>query len=108
MAFNKPIIAGLPTTPRTEIRSQPVPTRSTLPTESERVSNPDGTYTSKAPLIPTREGQMCVHTFVDTGLRAAQIYIAVDIEGTLTWKRVGNYNVINGYTGKPIDPLYDV
>ena len=35
------------------------------------------------------------------------LIIGVEVEGTLTWVSAVTGRFINGYTGKPIDPIYD-
>lgn len=109
MAINSPRIAGQPATERWRVIDQPFVPRSAVPTESS-LAVVNGTLTYIDALTPEREGQLSFVLSVDeSGLnRSSTIYVAVDIGGTLTWKRVVPVpDVINKYTGKPFDPIYD-
>jgi len=108
MAINSPRIAGKPATERRQTKSLQVEVRGAAPSESYIDSSADVPQ-SVNPAIPDRQGQLIFHSFTDTsGLnRSAQAYIAVDINGTLEWKVVSNFTLLNKWTGKPYDPMFD-
>jgi len=109
MAINKPRIAGQPTADISLTVERPLDHRSIPPTESGG-KVVDGQLVTVDPVVPMVEGQLSAYTaFDDARLnRTAVLYVAVDIGGTLTWKRVVPVPaIINQYTGKPYDPIYD-
>ena len=107
MAINDPILAVGPTKRRDQVLDQPVHTRAAAPTDTERVPDGNGSYIDNPPLTPSIEGQLVFHTGTEANLRFAAAYVAVDIEGTLTWKPTANRTPVNGYTGKAFDPIFD-
>jgi len=110
MAINKPRIAGQPAVERQNALDQRFTPRPASPTESYVTIDEQGFPYLADPITPEREGQMVFTVFADdSGLnRQCTIYVAVDISGTLTWKQVTPVpNIINQYTGKPYDPIYD-
>lgn len=53
---------------------------------------------------PVVEGEMATWQDI-AGSAAYYLYVAVDISGTLTWKKVSMGNYVGKYTNQPIDPL---
>jgi len=109
MAINKPTIAGQPAKERRNVVEQSFSPRPVAPDESG-TDVVDRTLVPIDPLTPGYEGQMSFVLSVDDSgkNRWCTIYVAVDISGTLTWKQVTPVpNIINQYTGKPYDPIYD-
>ncbi len=110
MSINKPRIAGQPAIERRSIADQPFLPKSGSPTEQYTDINEAGLPFLQDPLTPEREGQLSfVITADDTSLnRRCEIHVVVDIDGVLTWKQVTPVTtIINKYTGKPFDPIYD-
>lgn len=107
MAINKPTIAGEPTVERRRVQVQPLDPQAGNPYEPFSTVNSMGSFVTINPSPPEIEGQLYLHTFSNEGNRFAQLYVGVDVDGTLVWKIAGRYETINGYTGKPIDPIYD-
>ena len=56
---------------------------------------------------PDRVGQIFFHVQTDGKNRIATMYTGVNVGGTLAWVPRAPESTINGYTGKPIDPIYD-
>ena len=111
MAINKPRIAGKPAIERQRVQNvQPVEVVPVEPGGLKIGRDSSGLlYQIEAP-TPEIAGQIYIYNFVDeSGLnRRANAYVAVDIDGTLTWKKVaGQTNLLNAFTGKPYDPIYD-
>jgi len=109
MAINKPRIAGQPAVERSRIKDQPFKPHGAGPndTHTEIVNT---VPTVVGPITPDREGQMYFYPSMDdTGLnRTCEIYVAVDIGGTLEWKRVAPVpDIVDRYTGRPVDAIYD-
>ena len=90
MGIESPRIAADVTKPRVQIYDQPIST----------VSGPPVT-------TPDYEGQIVFERPLE-GEKKYYMYVAVDISGTLTWKEAGTGGYIDGYTGKPWNPLYHV
>ena len=109
MAINEPRIAGKPAIERRRIKDQPLSVRNAPPTESYLDTDSDGLPINNEALVPETEGQLVAAFSVDdTGLnRSMQLYVAIDIGGTLTWKAVSNTTLLNKWTGKPYDPIFD-
>lgn len=111
MAINKPRIAGKPATERRRVQGvQPIEVVPAAPGETVRTLDSNGAVTQVQAPTPEIAGQIYIYKFVDeSGLnRRANAYVAVDINGTLTWKVVaGQTFLLNSYTGKPYDPIYD-
>jgi len=110
MAINSPRIAGQPAVERQNALDQRFDPRPVGPTESYTALHQSGLPFTSDPIVPEREGQMSFAVFADdSGLnRQCTIYVAVDIGGALEWKQVTPVpNIINKYTGKPYDPIYD-
>lgn len=109
MTINSPRIAGPPATERRRIKEHLLNVRGAPPTEDLLTTNSDGLPINDEAIVPDREGQLVVYSFVDdTGLnRRAQIYVAVDVGGTLTWKVTAGQTLLNRWTGKPYDPMFD-
>lgn len=110
MAIDKARIAGQPAIERQNALDQRFNPRPVSPTESYTALNESGLPFLSDPIAPEREGQMSFAVFADDSgqNRQCTIYVAVDIGGTLVWKQVTPVpNIINKYTGKPYDPIYD-
>ena len=101
MAINKPIVDAGPTIQRRHVLNQPV----------NVVASFDPTASS-----PDYEGQLVIGTFsiFDGGisplnnLTLAEMYVGVDIGGTLTWVQATFSNYIDGYTGEKFSPMLGV
>ena len=107
MSINRPRIAGKPAAERAGIPDQPFIPHGTDPFTTGK-QNVDGLITFFPPPAPEWEGQLYFHVYKDeSNNRGTQVYVSVDIAGTLTWKPVLIAEVIYGYTGKKIDPIYD-
>ena len=110
MAINKPRIAGQPAVERQNALDQRFTPRPVGPTESYLNTDEQGIPVEELAVSPEREGQMAFTISTDdSGLnRQCTIYVVVDISGTLTWKQVTPVpSIINQYTGRPYDPIYD-
>ena len=110
MAINSPRIAGPPAIERRRVvEHQPLSVRPEAPSKAYIGLDSGGSPILVQAVTPDREGQLVVYSFVDdTGLnRRAQIYVAVDIDGTLTWKVAAGQTLLNRWTGKPYDPMFD-
>ena len=103
MAINKPIIDAGPTKQRGHVLDQPVTLHPVGPGEAYRVSR----YESVTVNPPDREGQVFFHVISDGRNRLASMYVGVNVSGTLTWVLASLNPSVNGYTGEPIDPIYD-
>ena len=100
MSVNKPIVDAGPTVQRRHVLTQPV----------ELITPFDPSASS-----PDYEGQLIYTTFFiyETGenpgygnnLELAEMYVGVNISGTLTWVKVDFSNYINRYTGENFDPM---
>ena len=106
MAINKPTIAAGPSTERVKVVDQRVQTHPAGPGETYR-SVEDGSLTFTVVDPPNRAGQIFFHVKADGPNRIAIMYIGADVGGTLAWVRLSPESTVNGYTGKPIDPIYD-
>ena len=106
MAINNPIIAAGPSVERGKVVDQRVQTHTAGPGETY-LSFKDGVLANVTVDPPNRVGQVFFHVSTDGRNRLAIMYIGVDIGGTLTWAPTSPESTINGYTGKPIDPIYD-
>ena len=106
MGINSPRIAGKPFVQRRHILEQPVLNVPANPGESFPILGPNGTPTT-ATYDPSYEGQIYSNIIVNGSTRLAYLYVAVDISGTLTWKRTDSLSRVNGYTGQAFDPMYD-
>lgn len=101
MAVNNPIIDAGPTTQRRHVLNQPV----------NVVASFDPTASS-----PDYEGQLIIGTFsiFDEGidptnnLTLAEMYVGVDIGGTLTWVKGTFSQYVDGYTGEEFSPMFGV
>lgn len=99
MAINKPIVDAGPTVQRRHILDQPVNVVTSF--------DPSGSS-------PDYEGQLVVGTFdiFDSGispannLTLAEMYVGVDISGTLTWIKASFSEYIDGYSGESFDPMH--
>ena len=110
MAINSARIAGKPAIERRRLPGiQPVPVYPAAPNTQYFEINDQGFAIIKTVPDPEREGQIYLHYFSDsTSLnRRMQMYVAVDIGGTPTWKVVSNPTQLNKWTGKPYDPIFD-
>lgn len=110
MAINKPRIAGQPATERRRVVEQPFSPKPAPPTDEYFELDDQGSLVFQDPLTPENEGQLSfVLSVDDTSVnRSCTIYVAVDIDGTLTWKQVVPVpSIIGKYTGRPYDPIYD-
>lgn len=105
MAINSPIIAAGPTKQRGHVLDHRVQTYPAGPggTYFSTISGSAAAYTVPE---PTREGQVYVYTQNDSGNRFANMYVGVDISGTLTWVPIDTIDYLNPYTGEPIDPMF--
>lgn len=75
------------------------------PGEERRYVDPDTGKLTIDQQQPLQAGQLFVY-WSDRSFRFAELYIAVDIEGTLTWKQTRSLGVTEDKrTGKPWDPL---
>lgn len=108
MAISKPRIAGKPAIERRRLHNQFCELKPVVPSEPYRTIV-DGVPVVVPAAAPEWEGQMYFHYFTDdSGLNHwVQIYVVIDIGGTLTWKLAGRITQVNKFTGKPFDPIYD-
>lgn len=103
MPISKPIIAAGPTIKRGKAKDTKLILSSSLPGTQRRYTDENGLLVLDDQL-PQREGQLFAYR--DGSAPGASLYVAVDINGTLEWKRVvPGLNVVNSSTGKPWDPL---
>lgn len=101
MAINKPIVDAGPTVQRRHVLNQPV---NVVASFDPAASSPD------------YEGQLVIGTFniFDGGisptnnLTLAEMYVGVNLDGTLTWVRATFSLYIDGYTGEEFDPMFGV
>jgi len=109
MAINKPRIAGEPAVDAWSVPDRQFYPRWVGPLEREtRLDTETGTVIYEDVLEPTREGLLAFELRVDGRNRICIIHVAVEIDGELTWKRAAQVPaIINQYTGKPYDPIYD-
>ena len=108
MAIESPRIAGQPSIERSRIINTPVRIASVNPGETySRIDPITGEVQRFATLNPSFEGQVYFNVVASGANRVAFMYIAVNIGGTLEWKTPANNDFINGYTGRPFDPMYD-
>ncbi len=110
MTINSPRIAGKPAIERRRLPGiQPMTVYPVAPNTQYRELDSQGFMVSKTVPDPEAEGQVYLHYFSDsTNLnRRMQMYVAVDINGTPTWKLVSNTTQLNKWTGKPYDPIFD-
>tara|TARA_Y100000289_G_C3850651_1_gene113343 strand:+ start:305 stop:625 length:321 start_codon:yes stop_codon:yes gene_type:complete len=55
------------------------------------------------PQTPEHEGELIVYYINEAGVRAAQVWAAIDINGTLEWKECEmGYKIRNPETGQPV------
>jgi hypothetical protein len=103
MPISKPIIAAGPTVKRGKAKGTKLLISSALPGTQRRYIDENGQLTLDDQL-PQREGQLFAYrNGSDPG---ASLYVAVDMNGTLEWKRVvPGLNMINSSTGNAWDPL---
>ena len=106
MAINKPTIAAGPSTERVKVVDQRIQTHPAGPGETY-LSIKSGSLASIVVNPPDRVGQVFFHVKTDGRNRIAIMYVGADVEGTLTWVPLAPESTINGYTSKPIDPIYD-
>jgi len=90
MGIESPRIAAGVTKQRTRIYDQPLTVGADSPTST-----------------PDYEGQIYIE-HPTTGERNRYMHVAVDIDGTLTWKEVDTGDYIDSYTGKAWNPLSHV
>lgn len=103
MSISKPIIAAGPTAKRDKAKDTKLFLSSALPGTERRYIDKNGQYVFDGQ-YPQREGQLFAYR--DGSAPGASLYVAVDMNGTLEWKRVvPGLNIINSSTGKPWDPL---
>lgn len=90
MAIDSPIIAGRPAVQRRHAIGQPV-------------TFDDGST------APQYEGQVYfTYNVISAGggsSRYSDMYVAVDIDGILTWVEVEMGTFVDRYTGEPVDPM---
>lgn len=101
MAVNKPIVDAGPTVQRRHVLTQPIESRTPF---------------DPSDFSPDYEGQLIYTTFSIYGagenpgygnnLALAEIYVGVNIGGTLTWVKADFSNYVDGYTGEEFDPMY--
>lgn len=101
MPVNKPIVDAGPTVQRRHVLTQPI--KSTVPFDPSASS-------------PDYEGQLIYTTFFiyevgenpgyGNNLTLAEIYVGVDINGTLTWVKASLNSYVNRHTGENFDPMY--
>jgi len=107
MGFNKATLSVQPTTEKRRVLNQPFFPHGAIPSEPYLRRDENGDLTYVFPREPEWEGQLYVYPYKDPdGNRTVQMYVAVEIEGTLVWKEVAIEFTLNSYTGKPIDHLY--
>lgn len=106
MAINKPIIAAGPAKQRGHVLDQRVQTYGAGPGETYNTTDSNGFVISASVPDPTREGQIYVYAGNDNGNRFANMYVGVNVSGTLTWVPIDTIDYLNPYTGQPIDPMF--
>ena len=108
MAINKPTIAAGPSIERLKVTDQRIQTHPAGPGESYLTVGENNILNGNVTVdSPSRVGQVFFHVQTNGRNKLAVMYIGVDIGGTLTWAPTSPDSTINGYTGKPIDPIYD-
>jgi hypothetical protein len=89
VSVNKSAIAAGPTTWRTAAAPQPI--RSTLVDPST--------------LTPVSEGELCIYWIGNGIQRSSLLYVGVDIEGVLVFKKIKTSVAVNSYSGRAFDSL---
>jgi len=107
MAINKPIVAAGTTKEKKHILDQPVEVHPVGPGGSYLATTEEGEVIGVAVDQPEREGQVFCQTVQSGQNRWAYMYVAININGTPQWVRVATGEVINSFTGRPFDPIYD-
>lgn len=107
MAVNKPTITAGPSIKRGEVVDQRVQTHPAGPGQSYIVRNPGTAPTTITVGPPTRAGQIFFEVRKDGLNRLALMYVGAEIDGALVWVPLSPESTVNGYTGRPIDPIYD-
>lgn len=103
MPISKPIIAAGPTVKRDRLKDTKLLISSALPGTTRIYIDSSGQL-SVDDQLPKREGQLFAYrNGSDPGV---SLYVAVDMNGTLEWKRViPGLNIVNSNTGQSWDPL---
>ena len=108
MAIDSSRIAGQPAYERRRYKDNTILPRVAPPGDSYTDFDDNEDPYTVSPVTPVREGQIASRVFfgpTNTN-RLAELYVAVDINGTLEWKLAQSTSTINGSTGAPIDPIY--
>ena len=108
MAIEKPRIVAGPAKQRNHVVDQPVLILEGAPGESYLTTDENGFPKVVVVQVPERVGQVYFHQIKSQGMSLATMYVAVRLaSGFIQWKPVGTGNVVNSYTGRPVDAIYD-
>ena len=108
MAIEKPRIVAGSAKQRNHIVDQPILVLEGAPGETYLTTDESGFPRAVVVQVPDRVGQVYFHKMRSEGLSFATMYVAVRVaSGFIEWKPVGTGTVINSYTGRPVDAIYD-
>ena len=106
MAINRPRIASQPAIERKRFDLQPVKTAPVAPGGSYDYLDSAGSVQTETIGPPDYAGDVFVHITTGTNPEA-DMYVGVDVGGSLRWVKADFTKFMNGFTGYPIDPIFD-